>query len=92
MRDQRTIKTKTYKPFSCEDVVNYCITAIVYNTGRKTKVLDEFGVWVLGIIKKKINETFKVSFCSCGPVHASCCLSNMKEIYMRTPLELGGQN
>ena len=50
--DQRTIKIKACKPFRSEDVVNYCITAIVYNTGRQAKALDEFRVWAPGIIKK----------------------------------------
>ena len=34
----------------------------MYNAGRKAEVFDKFGAWVLGIIKKKVNETFKVSF------------------------------
>ena len=39
--------------FRSEDVVNYCITVIVYNAGRKAEVLEELGVWTPGIIKKK---------------------------------------
>ena len=51
MRDQQTIEIKACKPFRREDVVNYCITAFVSNAGRKTEVLDEFGVWAPGIKK-----------------------------------------
>ena len=28
----------------------------------------------LPVLQKKINESFKVSFCDCAPVHASDCL------------------
>ena len=52
MRDQRRIEIKAYKRFRSEDVVNYRITAIVYNACRKLEVLDKFGVCVPGIIKK----------------------------------------
>ena len=34
----------------------------MYTAGRKVVFLDKFGVWALGIIKNKINESFKVSF------------------------------
>ena len=51
-RDQRTIEIKACETFRSEDVVNYCITATVYNVGRKAEVLDEFGVWAPDIIKK----------------------------------------
>ena len=47
------IEIKIFKPFRSDDVVNYFITAIVFIAGRKTKGLDEFGVWSLGIIKKR---------------------------------------
>ena len=42
VRDQQTIEIKVCKPFRSENVVIYCITAIVYNAGRKVEVLDEF--------------------------------------------------
>ena len=42
---------KAYKPFRNEDDVNYCITAIVYNAGRKAEVLYKFCVWAPGIKK-----------------------------------------
>ena len=68
MRDQRTTEIKTSKLLKSEDV-NYCITAIMFNAGRKAEILDEFGFWAPGIIKEKINESFKVSFCCCAPMH-----------------------
>ena len=52
MCDQRTIKIKACKPFRSEDIVNYCIAAIMYNAYRRTEVLDEFGAWAPGVIKK----------------------------------------
>ena len=39
------IEIKACKPFRIDDVVNYFITAIVYNAGRKAEILDKFGVW-----------------------------------------------
>ena len=45
-------------------------TAIMYNAGRKAEILDEFGFWAPGIIKKNIIESFQVSFCGCTPMHA----------------------
>ena len=30
----------------------------MYNVGRQAEILDEFGVWVPGIINEKINESF----------------------------------
>ena len=41
------------KRFRSEDVVNYCITAMVYNAGRKAEVLDKVGVWAAGINLQK---------------------------------------
>ena len=38
--------------------VSYCITAIMYNAGRKAEVVDEFGVWATEIFKEKIDESF----------------------------------
>ena len=38
------IEIKACKPFRSEDIVNYCITAIVYNAGRKAEVIDKFGI------------------------------------------------
>ena len=35
------IKIKACKPFRSEDVVNYCITAVVHNAGRKAEVVTE---------------------------------------------------
>ena len=32
-----------------EDVVNYSITAIVCNAGRRADALDEFDVWAPGL-------------------------------------------
>ena len=64
VRDQRTIEAKACKPFRSEDVINLCITAIVYSVsaGRKAEVLDEY-VWAPYIIKEKLNESFnKVCF------------------------------
>ena len=69
--------------FRNENIVNYCITAIiVHNGGRKTEVHDEFDVVAPRIIKKRINESFKVSFCACAPMHDSRCLTNMTQIYV----------
>ena len=53
----------------------------MFYAGRKVEFLDEFGTWSPGIIKEKINESFKVSFCGCAPVHVSGCLTNMTQIY-----------
>ena len=50
------IQIKACKPQSQD--ISYCITAIMIDHGRKVEVLDEFGVWVPGIIKEKINESF----------------------------------
>ena len=36
-------KLKACKPFRSEDVVNYCITATMFNDGKKTETLDEIG-------------------------------------------------
>ena len=60
MHDHQTIEIKACKPYRSEDVVNYCITAIVYNTGRKAELLNEFAVWAPAIIKKC--HSFKVCF------------------------------
>ena len=48
-------------------------------------------VWTSGIIKEKINESFKVSFCGCAPIHASGWLTNMMQIMPESNLsgELG---
>ena len=35
-----------------------------------------------GIIKEKINESYKVSFCGCATMHTSACRTNMKQIYV----------
>ena len=78
---------KACKPFRDEDVVNYCITAIVYNAGTKAEVLDKFCVWAPSIIKEKISESFKVFFHSCASVQDSDCLTNMTQIYASIPLE-----
>ena len=44
------IEIKARKLFRSEDIVNYCITtAIMFNAGRKTETLDEFGVWAPGL-------------------------------------------
>ena len=60
------IKIKACKFVGSADIVNYCVAAIMFNAGRKAEVLDEFSVWAAGIIKEKINESFKVSFCICA--------------------------
>ena len=44
------IKIKACKLITSK--INYCNTAILYNAGRKAEILDEFGVWASGIIKK----------------------------------------
>ena len=54
---------------------------------RKEEVVDEFVAWATGIIKEKINESFKVPFCCCAPMHASGCHTNLTQIYAWTPLE-----
>ena len=72
--------SKSKEPFRSENVVNYCITSVVFSAGRKAKALDEFGGWAPGIIKK-INKSFEVSFYGCAPMHAFGCLTNMMQIY-----------
>ena len=70
------IGIKSCKTFTSEDVVNYCITAIImFSAGRKViqALRDEFRVY----------ECFKVvSFCGCAPMHTYCCLSSMMQIYV----------
>ena len=53
----------------------------MFNASRKGEAIDRFGVLAQGIIKEKIKESFKVSFCSCAPMHVSGCLTNMTQIY-----------
>ena len=57
------VEIKAWKPVRSEDVVNYSITANMLNVGRKAEVLHKFSAWASGIIKDKINESFKLSFC-----------------------------
>ena len=44
---------------------------------KKAEVLDKFGFWALGIIKKKINESFKVLFLWLWPNACLGCLANI---------------
>ena len=64
----------------------------MFNASRKGEAIDRFGVLAQGIIKEKIKESFKVSFCSCAPMHVSGCLTNMTQIYAWTPLEWVGKD
>ena len=60
--DQQTIEINACKPFRSEDVVKYCTTANGYNAGRTAEVLDDFGVWVSGIIKIRSMNLLKYLF------------------------------
>mgnify|MGYP001800841811 CR=1 FL=1 len=56
----RTIEIKACKPFRSEDVVNYCVTAVMFNASRKGEAIDRFGVFAPGIIKEKNKESYCV--------------------------------
>ena len=79
-RIQQIIEIKACKLFRSEDV-NYCITCAIMFTADRKAVFDKFVVWATSVIKEKIKESFKVSFCSCVPMLASGCLSNLTQIY-----------
>ena len=42
--DQQLMEIKAFKFFQSGNLVNYCITVIVFNAGRKAEVLDKFCV------------------------------------------------
>mgnify|MGYP001793255533 CR=1 FL=1 len=82
MHDQQTIEIENCKPFSSKDKVkNDCITAIMYNAGRKAEVLDEFGVWALGNIKKSHCSNLLKYFLQLCPMYATGYPTKMMQIY-----------
>ena len=61
MHDQSTIKIKAWKRFRSDDIVNYCITVIVYkNCARKISLCFLFATQIYTLSKIDLENVLRI--------------------------------